>query len=195
MFNNSCKNQNIYFKEGFSIMFQIVFTFAFLTIFFFAYVVSIEKAEFEDQINYVVDQLLDSDKYSVFKDLKDISKDDIAGVIAGTIDEIEFVSMKNSKKGVDEVIKSNNETRATAFKALSIVIITLIAVVILLLSLGYCLNIQHNVSESLWVIVFVGITELAFLQIVARNYISADPNNIKRVIGSSIEKWMKENKK
>jgi hypothetical protein len=59
---------------------------------------------------------------------------------------------------------------------------------------GYCTNLHHNISESLWVILFVGLTELAFLQIVAKNYISADPNNVKRVIGSSIEKWIKENK-
>jgi len=192
---SSCKNPNIFVKEGFSMMFQIVFTFAFLTIFFFAYVVTVEKGEFEDQINYVVDQLLVSDKYTIFKDLKGVSKDHIAGVIAGAIDEIEFRYKKGSKKGVDEVNESNNKTRGKAFKILSIVVVVMIVMVILLLSLGYCLNIQHNVSESLWVILFVGITELAFLQIVAKNYISADPNNVKRVIGSAIEKWINENKK
>ena len=195
MFSNSCKNPNIFVKEGFSMMFQIVFTFAFLTIFFFAYVVTVEKGEFEDQINYVVDQLLVSDKYTILKDSKGVSKDHVAGAIAGAIDEIEFSSKKGSKKGVDEVIQSNNATRGKAFKVLTIVIVGMILMVILLLGLGYCLNIQHNVSESLWVILFVGLTELAFLQIVAKNYISADPNNVKRAIGSAIEKWLKKNKK
>ena len=195
MFEHTCKS-NHYITEGFSLLFQVVFIFAFLTIFFFAYVVSVEKGEFEDQMKYVVDEILtDNMEDTIFKNSKGISNDQLVGVISGAIDAIEFNSKKDSKNGIEEVNKQNVKTRKDAFIILGVVVSVMIVVVIAMLIIGYCIPIYHHVSEALWVILFVGLTELAFLQIVAKNYISADPNNVKRVIGSAIGKWIKENKK
>mgnify|MGYP000856141188 FL=1 len=191
---DTCKPTNKLITKGLSILFQVVFIFTFLTIFFFVYVVSIEKGEFKDQMNYVVDQIFDDNKYTILKNAENVSKDQIVGVVSGVIDEIEFSSENSSKKSDDIVNDKNDEVRSSAFKILSVVLIILVVIVSILMVVGYCTNLHHNISESLWVILFVGLTELAFLQIVAKNYISADPNNVKRVIGSSIEKWIKENK-
>ena len=45
------------------------------------------------------------------------------------------------------------------------------------------------------IVIAVGITEFAFLEIIAKNYISTDPNKIKRELADSIRKWIKTNKK
>ena len=51
-------NTNTWIIDGFDLVFQVVFVFAFLTIFFFAYVVKVEEGEFEDQMNFIVDEIL-----------------------------------------------------------------------------------------------------------------------------------------
>lgn len=195
MFKHACRN-NHWITEGFSLLFQVVFIFAFLTIFFFAYVVSVEKGEFEDQMNYVVDDILTDDiEETILKNVKGVPNDKLFGVVAGAIDAIDYNSKKDSESGVNKVNLQNTKTRRKAFKILGMVIGALVLLVIIMLIVGYCMPIRHNVSEALWVILFVGITEFAFLQLIAKNYISADPNDVKRVIGLAIEKWIKENKK
>jgi len=37
---------------------------------------------------------------------------------------------------------------------------------------------------------FVALTELVFLQVIAKNYISADPNKVKSAIADAIKKWV-----
>ena len=71
--------------------------------------------------------------------------------------------------------------RKNAFKILGIIIGILVIVTILLLIRRLCLfnNIIHQVNEALWVVFFVGLTELAFLMLVASKYKSADPNKVK----------------
>jgi hypothetical protein len=33
-----------------------------------------------------------------------------------------------------------------------------------------------------------------FLQVIAKNYITADPNKVKRDLSTAIQKWIKKNK-
>jgi len=70
----------------------------------------------------------------------------------------------------------------------------LVVVSVFMLVIGYCLPVQHQTLEALWVVLFVALTEFTFLQVVAKNYKSADPNKVKRVLGSAITKWIKKNK-
>ena len=65
---------------------------------------------------------------------------------------------------------------------------------IALLMAGFCIQILYEVKEALWVVLFVGITELVFLSVIAKSYISADPNAVKRSIGIAIQKWIATNK-
>ena len=53
--------------------------------------------------------------------------------------------------------------------------------------------IVQQIKEALIVVFFVALTELLFLQIVAKNYISADPNKVKAVIASAIKEWLQKN--
>ena len=186
----NCKG-NSWLDEGFALIFQVVFIFTFLTVFFFAYVVKVEKDEFKEQINYIIDNILTNK----IKDLipSEISKEMVVAIIAGSIDTLEFKAKKGAESSVKDVLKNNDKVRKGAFKTLGIVIGVLIIITIILLIGRFCLwnGIAHQVNEALWVVLFVGLTELAFLTLVASKYKSAEPNKVKRQIGSAIITWIK----
>ena len=48
------------------------------------------------------------------------------------------------------------------------------------------LPLDHYVKEGLIVLLFIFIIEIIFLNVVVKNYISANPNEIKNKISSSI---------
>lgn len=194
--NRVCKS-NIWIIDGFSLAFQVVFIFAFLTIFFFVYVVKVEKAQFEEQMNYVIDSILtkDTEKELLGPVQNTIPQEQLVSIIAGIIDGQEFKAQKDAKSDVANVNLQNSSVRSTAFKTLGITVSILILISAGMLIIGYCLPVRHQTIEALWVVLFVAITEFAFLRLVASRYKSADPNKIKRVLGSAIISWINKNKK
>ena len=191
----TCK-QNTWLKDGFALAFQVVFIFAFLTLFFFLYVVKVEKAEFEGQMNFIVDELMSKDIEGQLSKLHPagISDLDLATIINGAIDVVEFRAGLGAEGSVKDVLEQNNTVRGQALRTMSIVVGTMVVVSGLTVVVGYCIPLRHQVIEALWIIVFVGLTELVFLQVIAKNYISADPNKVKRLLGATVEKWVKDRK-
>ena len=189
MLGKPCK-ENIWIVDGFTLLFQIVFIFAFLTIFFFVYVVNVEREGFKTQMTYIVDELFDDNFFKNILDTKaakKLSTDELITVISGIIDDIEFNANKSSQSGVRSVNKNNENVRVKAFKLLGIVIACVVILSIIIIILGYCLPIFHQIKEAAWVTLFVGITEFAFLQLIAKKYISADPNKVRRAIGQALQ--------
>ena len=180
--------QNLLFSNGFSIIFQVIFIFAFLTIFFFAYVVTVEKGEFQTQINLIIDDIVTQDA------IKGILP---KGVIGLTPENEDIIDTKISLSSRDAVVNVNNDNAAIRRKAFIVLGVTagvLVISTIALLMAGFCIQILYEVKEALWVVLFVGITELVFLSVIAKSYISADPNAVKRSIGIAIQKWIATNK-
>ena len=194
--NRVCKS-NVWIVDGFSLAFQVVFIFAFLTIFFFVYVVKVEKAQFEDQMNYGIDSILTKD---IEKELlgpvqNTIPQEQLVALIAGIIDGVDYKAEKDAESGVKSVNIQNASVRSTAFKTLGIVVGALILVSVTMLIIGYCLPVRHQTMEALWVVLFVALTEFTFLQVVASRYKSADPNKVKHALGEAVTAWIAKNKK
>lgn len=194
--NRVCKS-NVWIVDGFSLAFQVVFIFAFLTIFFFVYVVKVEKAQFEDQMNYVIDSILTKD---IEKELlgpvqNTIPQEQLVALIAGIIDGVDYKAEKDAESGVKSVTIQNASVRSTAFKTLGIVVGVLVLVSVTMLIIGYCLPVRHQTMEALWVVLFVALTEFTFLQVVASRYKSADPNKVKHALGEAVTAWIAKNKK
>jgi hypothetical protein len=191
MMSRVCKT-NTWIVDGFSLAFQVVFIFTFLTIFFFVYVVKVEKAEFKDQMNYVVDHILTEDIEGKIVPTS-IRKETITGLIAGAISEVEYNEKQSTQSSVNIVNSKNLSIRKDAFKTLGIAVGTVVLVSAVILIIGYCLPVRHHTIDALWVVMWVAITEFVFLNIIARNYISADPNKVKRDIGGAVERWIHKN--
>ena len=191
MMSRVCKT-NTWVVDGFALAFHVVFIFAFLTIFFFVYVVKVEKAEFKDQMNYVVDHILTEDIEGKIIPTS-TPKETIVGLIAGAISGVEYNAKQSNKSAVDTVNSKNVSIRKDAFKTLGIVVGSLVLVSAAILVVGYCLPVRQQTIDTLWVVMWVAITEFVFLNIIAKNYRSADPNKVKRAVGGAVEKWIQKN--
>ena len=188
--------QNLLFSNGFSIIFQVIFIFAFLTIFFFAYVVTVEKGEFQTQINLIIDDIVTQDaiKGILPKGVIGLTPENEDIILSGILDVIDTKISLSSRDAVVNVNNDNAAIRRKAFIVLGVTAGVLVISTIALLMAGFCIQILYEVKEALWVVLFVGITELLFLSVIAKSYISADPNAVKRSIGIAIQKWIATNK-
>ncbi len=192
----SCKT-NTWIVDGFSLVFQVVLIFAFLTIFFFVYVVKVEQTEFKDQMIYVVDNILTKDiERKILGPVNHtISQEQLVALLSGIIDGVEYQTSKDDTNAIKNINTKNNSIRHNAFKTLGIILGIVIILTIIMLISGYCIPVLHQTIEALWVVLFIAITEFTFLQVVAKKYKSADPNKVKRTLGNAITTWIKKNKK
>ena len=193
---SACKTNN-WVTEGIFGGIQVTFIFAFLTVFFFVYVSEVEKEEFQKQLNLVVDNIMkdiEDDLPNILKKQDILGAKDAVVIINGVLDTLEEKIAMDAKSSVQEILKQNYGVKIKALKALSAVILLMVVIVIAVLLLGFCVPLSDQIKESMIVVVFVGITELVFLEVVASHYISANPNKIKRALGQSIQKWVEKHK-
>ena len=87
---------------------------------------------------------------------------------------------------IKAVIDNNNNVKSATYKKIYYVLIVIVILCLITLAMGYCLPIFTQIKEKLLLSVFfVALTELVFLQVIAKNYISADPNNVKSAIADA----------
>lgn len=189
-----CKN-NTYVKNTFDIIFQVTLIAIFLTVFFFTYVSNVEKEEFQKQLDLIVDDLLsDQDIRSIIpQNLSQTQKDNLAIVISGSLEAAKTKSTINEQNAINDVIKNNSKVKSSTYKKILYVLIIIVILCIIVLLLGYCLPLMYQIKEAIIVVFFVALTELVFLEIVAKNYISANPNKIKAEVAQAIKEWLKDN--
>lgn len=181
----------------FSIMLQVAFIYSFIVFFFFSYVQYIEKKEFHNQLNIIVDSILkDFDE-----DLKKISKNNIFYkqhlilFLNSTIDVLEEKINMESKIILPAIIKKNNELKNKAYKSLIIIGLIVVTVFLIIRMSGINICLSYHIKNALLLVVFIGITEYVFLTIIGRRYISIQPNEVKKNFGKNILDWIKYNKK
>lgn len=186
---------NHWVVEGTAIAIQVTFVFIFLTMFFFLYVQSVEREEFQKQLNIIVDDISNdlSSEWSTIINSKDpnINKEDVSIIVNGIIDVLQ---QKMSGKTNSRITEQNHKVKLTALKSLTTVTVIIVSLAVLVLFIGFCMPIADQIKESMLVVIFVGITEFAFLQLIAKNYISASPNRVKRELAQAIQNWIKVNK-
>ena len=189
---NLCKNNNMLFNIV-SVIVQVIFVFSFLIIFYFLYVVNIEKDEFQKQIDILVNNLLKDYDGNLFNYNKNygITDQDIKLISLGVLDIAQEKINLNSQKEIEQIIENNHKLKNKCYSIIGILIIILI----ILLFLLKCLPIYDILKESITVVFFIAITELIFLNFISGKYIAADPNRLKKSIGNSIKNWLIKNKK
>jgi len=182
------------FVYGISIFVQTMFIFGFLVIFYFLYVINVEKKDFGEQMDIIVDDLAKT----VANDLPDIINIDKSKypdydiIISGIIDTIEEKITKDSKDQINQVIQNNNKIRNTVFIIVLFIFITILIIFIIFRkSLPY----YSITKEAFIVVIFIGITEFIFLSYISSKYISADPNKVKYALATSVHEWILKNKK
>lgn len=175
-----------------NVILQVSIIFAFLTIFFFSYVTNVEKNEFEEQINFIVDNIYKRYQDSInitYNKTNEEQKKYIKMVIYGLID----IEQEKIKK---ESIIENNEIKIKNDKiykdAIYCVIIFLIIsiIILVLLSYVYKLPLKNYIKEAFILLLFIFVIEFLFLNLIVKKYITANPNMIKNKIADSIIKYI-----
>jgi len=188
-----CGNDIIY--NGLTVTIQVVFVFSFLVLFYFMYVVNIEKTDFQEQIDLIVDNLMSDIKGQldsiVESDMNKIPKDDFKLILFGTIDTIEEKINMSAKEAVKAINDNNNSLKKSVFNVLIIIMVVCVLFMILL----SCYPVFTILKESVITIFFIAMVEFIFLTYISSKYISADPNKIKNLIGVSIQRWLQNNNK
>lgn len=157
--------------------------FAFLTFFFFAYVVNVEKEEFQKQVNMVVDVIFEryTEKIRVILDNK-LAKAALYGAIIST--EEDFI--KSTLQETEELTKRNKEIILSSVKSVGMFAIATIFIIVVLYFYGYCISLKDITKEAMFILLFIFLVEFIFINLIAKNYISANPNYVKNKIARSI---------
>jgi hypothetical protein len=188
-----CGNNTVYY--GLSIFIQVIFVFSFLVLFYFLYVIDVERKDFEDQINLLVDNLFSDVKDQVNEIIKvnpeKISKDDFELLVYGIIDTLEEKINIDSKDTIKQINASNDTLKNSVYK----ILIGIMVLCVVLIIFFRCYPVSTILKESVITVFFIAMVELVFLTFISGKYISADPNKVKMLLGTSTKEWIQKNNK
>jgi hypothetical protein len=196
MVEQTC-TKNVWPKDIVSLAIQVTFVYTFLTVFFFVYVQKVEEEEFVSQMNLIMDTLINdvkSDVPNIINSSSPINEEDIVVLVDGIIGLLESKIAIDATGSTKQVYEQNQNVKKIAFKSLIKFIAVVVVFASIILLLGYCVPIKYQLKKALTVVIFVGLTELMFLQVIAKNYITADPNKVKRDLSTAVQNWIKKNK-
>ena len=184
-----CMPDNPIVNKTFYILLQVLFIFIFLTIFFFTYVNSTEKATFKTQMNIVIDDLvLDMN----IRPLVPKGREDIATILLyGYLELVRKNAEKSSDADDQKINDQNRHIRNKAFLLVGIATSVLLVIALGLYFTGHCLPFQIHIKEALIIVFFVAITELIFLTVITKEYWSVDPSQIRQKLGNAIQDYIK----
>jgi uncharacterized membrane protein len=166
----------------------------FLTIFFFTIAQYFEKKIIQDQIDFVIDDFVGNSLKPVSKTTKDeIRKEINKAFDKQDLDEIRKEINKAFDKQdlskADENIKKENKKISTKAWIFVSILLAVISVIVLVFGFIYRWDkyyLKFLFNSTLISLIFVAITETLFMFLIAQNYLSADPNNIKTKIIETI---------
>jgi F0F1-type ATP synthase assembly protein I len=147
-----------------NIILSVTFISVFIGIFFFTYAKNIEEEVIQTQSGYIAT--------SIANDVKMFIPSQFARKLADNIQEPDM------SKEDEEVENKNTELKNKAYKILSIfVVIGILSSYII--SRYIKINFWHAIKINLIILFFAGITEFLFLNLIGKNFISADPNFVR----------------
>ena len=151
----------------------------FLTIFFFTIAQYFEKKIIEDQIDFVIDDFVGNS----LKPVKETTKNEIKQKIDSAFD-------KQDLSKADESIRKENKKISTKAWIFVGALLGIISVIVLIFGYIYRWDryyLKFLFNSALISLIFVAITETLFMFLIAQNYLSADPNQIKMKIVETLD--------
>ena len=151
--DNLCRYSNFLITHSMSIGIQVTMIFTFLTVFFFLYVVKVEKDEFANQLNIVVDNVMerqpgDPTSYITQTGSQIVPKKDLEIAILGLLDETRRNQDINDIPDDMRVNSQNESIKIKATKSLLYVWGVLIFVILVLYIFGICISLGQTIKES-----------------------------------------------
>lgn len=157
------------------IMIQLFLIFSFLTIFYFLYVISIEREQFKSGINYVID--------SIFDDIRSnlpFHKTILSNIKLNT-------ELDTTKYPL--IDKNNNNIFTMAMEILIAWFFAVMLLLLILFLLGIKIDLKGILMRNMLILLIIGVTEYLFLVLVGSKYRIIDANRIKYKIFDSIRRY------
>ena len=163
-----------FIDEAGKVLMQIFFVVTFLSIFFFLFVVKIEKQIFETQVDFVVDNIFDNVSHQIDHFIPIQLQPYFRQKLATYVSQVQPTSQRyESIDATNKNVIDKTETIVITFAVI------LGAMLIVLFLLRFCTHIRFQAVENLIVLGFIALTEYTFLTTVTDQYIVANPNVVK----------------
>ena len=171
----------------FKIIIQALLVAICLTLFYYNYVLYVEKSEVTKQIDVLVNKILgNKDRYKFMNDTK-MNKIISRGILE-SIKEDEMIALEDS---VISANKNNAEIKKES-TIVGAIVVLLIIVTLIVFYFGFkCVEISTQVRDIVIIISFVILTEFVFLNLISKNYVFANPNHIVQTIFQTISENIK----
>jgi len=93
----------------------------------------------------------------------------------------------------DIFLRKNNDLKQKTIILVIILICIPIATIIFTKTKGICILIKDEITKIFLLIVILVLTQLLFLHLISKKYISIDLNKIKKKISKTILNWIQKN--
>ena len=172
--NNQCRFVSNWLNETVKIFMQVFFVVAFLSVFFFTYITSVEQEIFVAQVDIVVDDL-----YNQLAQNIDLFLPQQGQTLLKQQLKTYLQAMKIAPTDDSSIINQNNQIIATTKNLVIVIGVIVLGIIVSLIVLGFCTHLPFQITENIIVLVCMGLTEFTFLNLVTKNYIASNPNHIK----------------
>jgi len=188
---NSENSISPYFSACINGVFHVLILFTFLSILFFALVSTIEKQNFEEQIQGQVDSSIKS----AFKTLSSEEKDKISSIINNDLggEETVFdVGIDNYSKPKEVTVEHNKWVKITAISIILMIFLSLFLVLtVLSFSCNKNIGLLGILKENIITFIFIGLVEYLFFTYVALKYIPVLPSTMMTTVIQTFQKIFK----
>lgn len=174
-------------NETLKVFMQVFLVVAFLSLFFFLYVVKVEKDIFKDQVNIIIDTLFDE----LQNDMNIILPSKLQTILKKEM--LKYMNNVTIKSESYDNIRQQNEDVITTTKNLVFVFAIIFgACLFSVYLLRFCVDMSHHLFENLLALASIAITEYLFLNMVSKRYIAANPNHIKLYFAQRVKYYAQQ---
>jgi predicted PurR-regulated permease PerM len=174
-------------NETLKVFMQVFFVVAFLSLFFFLYVVKVEKEIFTSQINIIVDTLFDE----LQNDMSIILPSKLQTILKQEV--LDYMNSVTIDSESYDNIRQQNDNVITTTKNLVFVFATILgACLFSIYMLRFCVDMSHHLIENILALTAIAITEFLFLNLVSKKYIAANPNHIKLYFAQRVKYYAQQ---
>lgn len=182
--HTDCRFVSYWLDESVKIFMQLCFVVTFLSLFFFLYVVNVEKDIFVSQIDFIVDNLYDDFQTNLNKVVPPEANPWIHALL------LQFVDSYQPNNQNYQSIEQRNQQVLDKTKTIVITFcVIMVSIVAAIFLLRFCTNVKQHIIENLIVLCCMGLTEFLFLTLVTRQYLVVNPNRVKYYILDAIQQY------
>jgi hypothetical protein len=153
-----------------NVILSVAFAATFIGIFFFTYAKNVEKDVVVNNVNYTVDSLLSG--------ITVVLNDDVKNILSDQVSQVKLGDMSGADKEVDD---NNSKLLIQSAQILgTLFVVSLVSTFII--AKYYDLDFTELIIQNLILLCGIGLTEFVFLKYIIANFISANPNIVKKKV-------------